>query len=103
RISRPSGRGGHVGNHARARGVSAPSTARGPTMSEADTKALIRRYLDAFNASDRDAMLDCLSDDVVHDINQGGREIGKEKFKWFNAEMARHYDEQLTDIAIMVA
>lgn len=72
-------------------------------MSEADTKALISRYLDAFNASDWDAMLACLSDDVVHDINQGGREIGKEQFKWFNAEMARHYDERLSDIAIMVA
>ena len=72
-------------------------------MSEADTKALIGRYLDAFNAGDTDAMLECLSDDVVHDINQGGREIGKEKFRWFNAGMTRHYDERLTDIAIMVA
>jgi len=71
-------------------------------MSEADTKALIGRYLDAFNASDWDAMLACLHEDVAHDINEGGREIGKEKFRWFNAEMARHYDERLADIAIMV-
>lgn len=71
-------------------------------MSEADAKALIERYLAAFNASDSDAMLACLHDDVAHDINQGGRAIGKEKFRWFNAEMSRHYEERLTDIAIMV-
>jgi steroid delta-isomerase-like uncharacterized protein len=47
-------------------------------------------------------MLACLSEDVIHDINQGGREIGKEKFRWFNARMTRHYDEELGDIEIMV-
>lgn len=72
-------------------------------MAEADTKALIERYLAAFNASDWDGLLDCLHEDVAHDVNQGGREIGKEKFRWFNAEMARHYDEQLSDIVVMVA
>ena len=71
-------------------------------MSRDDTIALIRRYLEAFNAKDSDGMLDCLTDDVIHDINQGGREIGKEKFRWFNAKMSRHYDEELGDIAIMV-
>lgn len=71
-------------------------------MSHDDTTALIRRYLDAFNAKDSDGMLACLADDVIHDINQGGREIGKEKFRWFNAKMSRHYDEELGDIAIMV-
>ena len=40
-------------------------------MSPDDTTALIRRYLDAFNAKDSDGMLDCLTDDVAHDINQG--------------------------------
>jgi steroid delta-isomerase-like uncharacterized protein len=71
-------------------------------MSRDDTIALIRRYLDAFNAKDSDGMLACLTEDVAHDINQGEREIGKEKFRWFNARMSRHYDEELGDIAIMV-
>ncbi|MCY0096089.1 ketosteroid isomerase-related protein [Hoeflea ulvae] len=71
-------------------------------MNQDDTTALIRRYLDAFNAKDSDAMLACLSDEVIHDINQGDREIGKEKFRWFNARMSRHYDEELGDIEIMV-
>lgn len=71
-------------------------------MSRDNTIALIRRYLEAFNAKSSDAMLACLSDDVAHDINQGERQIGKEKFRWFNAKMSRHYDEELGDIAIMV-
>lgn len=72
-------------------------------MSEAETAALVRRYIDAFNAGDRDAMLACLSDDVVHDINQGAREIGKDAFRWFLGMMDRHYRERLQDVAIMVA
>jgi steroid delta-isomerase-like uncharacterized protein len=70
-------------------------------MSEADTIALIRRYIDAFNAGDRDAMLACLSDDVAHDINEGERQIGKEKFRWFLGMMDRHYRERLEDVVVM--
>ncbi|WP_419906151.1 ketosteroid isomerase-related protein [Hoeflea sp.] len=72
-------------------------------MPQTATEDLIRSYLDAFNASDSEAMLSLLSEDVVHDINQGGREIGREKFRWFNAMMSEHYAEQLGDIAIMVS
>ena len=70
-------------------------------MSEADTIALIRRYIDAFNAGDREAMLACLSDDVAHDINEGERQIGKEKFRWFLGMMDRHYRERLEDVVVM--
>lgn len=70
-------------------------------MSQTEAKALIERYLDAFNAGDNQGMLDCLDDDVAHDINEGGREIGKEKFKWFLAMMDRHYKETLADIVLM--
>lgn len=70
-------------------------------MSEADTIALVRRYIDAFNAGDRDAMLACLSDDVAHDINQGERQIGKDKFRWFLGMMDRHYRERLEDVVVM--
>lgn len=70
-------------------------------MSEADTIALIRRYIDAFNAGDRDAMLACLADDVAHDINQGERQIGKDKFRWFLGMMDRHYRERLEDVVVM--
>jgi ketosteroid isomerase-like protein len=42
------------------------------------SEALIRAYYYAFNRGDREAMLSLLTDDVAHDINQGGRETGKE-------------------------
>jgi steroid delta-isomerase-like uncharacterized protein len=72
-------------------------------VSQADTRALIERYFAAFNASDFDAMDELLHEDVAHDINQGGREIGRQAFRRFNAMMSRHYRETLRDIEIMVS
>lgn len=65
--------------------------------------ALIHRYYAAFNAGDIEAMLGCLADDVVHDVNQGGRRVGKPAFRAFLAHMARCYDEQLHAIVVLVA
>jgi steroid delta-isomerase-like uncharacterized protein len=67
------------------------------------TAALIRRYYDAFNSGDSDGMLACLTDDVIHDVNQGERRTGIEKFRAFNARMTRHYRERLEGIAVMVS
>ncbi|MBS0584197.1 MAG: nuclear transport factor 2 family protein [Proteobacteria bacterium] len=67
------------------------------------TADLIRRYYAAFNAGDWNGMLDALSDDVVHDINQGRREAGKPAFRAFLAHMERCYREQLSDIVVMVS
>lgn len=71
-------------------------------MSEADTNALIERYIAAFNAGDSEGMLACLTEDVAHDLNEGGREIGKDKFRLFNGMMSKHYHETLADVVIMV-
>ncbi len=62
---------------------------------------LIDAYYRAFNARDYDEMLDCLADEVVHDVNQGGREEGKDVFKLFLERMDRTYREQLVDIVVM--
>ena len=70
-------------------------------MSGTGTTALIERYFAAFNAGDTDGVLACLDEDVAHDINQGGREIGRDKFRWFMGMMARHYREEMSDIVIM--
>lgn len=64
--------------------------------------ALIRRYYEAFNAGDRPGMLALLTEDVIHDINQGGRETGREAFAAFLAHMDRCYREQVVDLAVMV-
>ncbi len=66
-------------------------------------RALIERYYAAFNAGDSDAMLACLTEDVAHDINQGGRQSGKAAFRDFLAHMDRCYRERLADIVVMTA
>ena len=64
---------------------------------------VIRAYYEAFNAGDREGMLALLTDDVAHDINQGGREIGKDAFRRFLAHMDRCYREELRDIVVMAS
>ena len=61
---------------------------------------VIQSYYDAFNRGDFAAFLDLVADDVVHDINQGEREIGKDAFRAFVDRMNRSYREKLTDIVI---
>jgi steroid delta-isomerase-like uncharacterized protein len=68
-----------------------------------DTVALIRRYYAAFNVGDWEAMLDCLTEDVAHDLNQGGREHGREAFRAFLARMDRSYAEQLEKVVVMAS
>ena len=75
----------------------AESTAR------VETAKLIRSYYDAFNAGDSDGMIAHLTEDVIHDVNQGERRVGKDKFRAFNARMTHHYKELLTDIVVMVS
>jgi steroid delta-isomerase-like uncharacterized protein len=67
------------------------------------SEAVIRQYYDAFNRGDREAMLSLLTDDVAHDINQGGRETGKDAFRRFLAHMDRCYRERLADIVVMTS
>lgn len=62
---------------------------------------LVQAYYDAFNRGDREAMLALLTDDVVHDLNQGARETGRDAFRAFMARMDRCYAEQLHDIVVM--
>ena len=63
--------------------------------------ALIESYYAAFNAGDMDRFLSLLTDDVIHDTNQGTREVGKEPFQAFMNRMNRNYKEQLVHMVIM--
>lgn len=65
------------------------------------TRGLVQRYYDAFNAGDVGGMLDCLSDDVAHHVNEGAVRVGKPKFEAFCAHMTRCYREELTDMVVM--
>ena len=73
------------------------------SKARSETAALIRRYYEAFNAGNSDGMIACLTDDVIHDVNQGERRQGKDKFRAFNARMDHHYKEELKDIVVMVS
>jgi steroid delta-isomerase-like uncharacterized protein len=48
-------------------------------------------------------MLYCLDDQVIHDINQGGRQLGKAAFAEFLAHMERCYRERLDGIVLMAS
>ena len=78
-------------------------------MTHADTSArqqaveLVRGYYDAFNRGDWAGMLECLSDDVAHDLNQGARETGREAFAAFLRRMEASYREQLREVVVMAS
>jgi steroid delta-isomerase-like uncharacterized protein len=63
-------------------------------------KNLIQRYYDLFNSGDREALLELLSDDVVHEINEGGEEVGIESFRKFLEKMDRSYQEQVEQLIV---
>jgi steroid delta-isomerase-like uncharacterized protein len=64
---------------------------------------LVLAYYAAFNRGDRDAMLALLADDVVHDLNQGAREVGKAAFAAFMQRMDASYRERLEDVVVMAS
>ncbi len=68
-----------------------------------ETAKLIRTYYEAFNRGDSEAMLAHLTDDVIHDVNQGERREGKDKFRAFSARMDHNYKEELKDIVVLVS
>lgn len=72
-------------------------------MDRIEALSLLTRYYAAFNAGDWQGMLDCLDDGVIHDINQGGRQVGKQAFAEFLAHMERCYRERLDGIVLMAS
>lgn len=66
-----------------------------------NTRALIERYYAAFNAGDMETFLDLLTEDVIHDVNQGLRERGREAFVAFMQRMNRSYREQIVDLVVL--
>ncbi len=70
-------------------------------MAQQESINLVESYYAAFNGGDMDTFLNLLTDDVIHDINQGRREVGKEAFSVFMGGMNTNYKEQLVDMVIM--
>lgn len=68
---------------------------------QAKTQELIREYYDAFNQQDMERFLSLLDPAVVHHINQGKEEHGKEAFAVFMQRMATSYREHISSLVIM--
>jgi len=72
-------------------------------MNQQNTITLIENYYAAFNGGDMETFLNLLTEDVIHDINQGRREVGKAAFTQFMSGMNTSYKEQLVDMVIMAS
>jgi len=71
-------------------------------MTGKQSRYLIDTYFAAFNAGDTKKMESLVTEDLIHDVNQGERRIGKDKFWSFNVHMSRCYKERLSDIVLFV-
>lgn len=67
------------------------------------SQKILTAYYQAFNSGSWDYFFSLLAEDIAHDINQGGREVGKVAFREFIARMNRCYREQITDIVVLVS
>lgn len=70
-------------------------------MSRTPTADIVERFLDALSQGDDETALACLSENVVRDMEGGGRELGREKFRWYLGLRRRHFRETLADLVIM--
>jgi steroid delta-isomerase-like uncharacterized protein len=65
------------------------------------SEALVHAYYGAFNRGDEPGFLALLTDDVVHDVNQGERQVGRAAFAAFLAHMNRCYRERIEDLVVL--
>ena len=71
------------------------------TRSHDRASELVLDYYAALNRNDIDGVLALLSDDVVHELNQGPREVGRTAFAEFLQRVEACYHEQLRDVVVM--
>ncbi|HYB10839.1 MAG TPA: ketosteroid isomerase-related protein [Alphaproteobacteria bacterium] len=64
------------------------------------TEDLIRAYYAAFNRRDVEGFLALLAEEVMHDVNQGGRQVGKGAFRRFLDRMNERYEERIVDLVV---
>lgn len=63
-------------------------------------KSLIESYYQTFNSGDREALLALLDEQVVHEINEGVTETGRDAFRSFLQRMDTCYRETVEDLAV---
>ena len=65
--------------------------------------ALVTQYYEAFNHQNTGAMLECVTDTLVHEVNQGETRVGKQVFSAFLDHMNSRYHEQISDLVVMAS
>lgn len=73
------------------------------TRSSDRTTELVLAYYAAYNRADLEGMLAMVGDGIVHEINQGRREVGREALRGYLVERARCYREQLSDVVVLAS
>lgn len=69
---------------------------------QATTLDIIKRYYDSYNKRDMTAFLNLLDENVIHDINQGGKEIGKKAFATYMKDAIQSSNEVVKNLVIMM-
>lgn len=77
--------------------------AQTPSTPKDRALATLGRYYAAFNAGDAAGMLDCVTSDVEHRVNEGGIRRGKILFAEFCAHMGVSYREELRGITLFAS
>ncbi|MEH7828974.1 nuclear transport factor 2 family protein [Gemmobacter denitrificans] len=72
-------------------------------MSAATARATIQAYYDAFNAGNAAGMLDRVTEDIEHRVNEGAIRHGRALFAEFCSHMGVSYREELRDMVIFVS
>ena len=75
----------------------------GPDTPHTRALATLRAYYEALNRHDPAGAVALLAEDVVHELNQGPREVGKAAFREFLQRMEFCYAEQLVDIRLLAS
>ncbi len=63
-------------------------------------RQLVDQYYQAFNSKQYSQMLELVSPEIHHEVNEGDLKVGRELFSKFLAHMEECYDETLEEIQI---
>ncbi len=64
------------------------------------SKQLIEKYYDSFNQGRYEEMINLVSDDILHEVNEGDTQHGKSLFKAFLGVMDECYEEQVKNLVV---
>ncbi len=73
------------------------------SLNQGKCESLLQKYYQAFNEAHWEQMLELLTEDVRHELNQGEPQLGKEAFRQFLKHMDHCYTETLSEIVLFAS